>query len=111
MYVKSFYPFFSVDNRTLLDQTVAELKHQVSLLKQRENKVSTENKELQHTILDLETRLSDIQDRNDNFSSYSVVSKLKFCFFFFSFLFFLHRGLSFVLVVTSQADLICVCHL
>lgn len=55
---------------------MAELKHQVSLLKQRENKVSTENKELQHTILDLENRLSDIQDRNDNFSSYAMVSEL-----------------------------------
>ncbi|XP_035826356.1 trichohyalin [Aplysia californica] len=48
--------------RTLLDQTVAELKHQVALLKQREAKVSSENKELQHTILDLEGRLNQLQD-------------------------------------------------
>ncbi|RUS85459.1 hypothetical protein EGW08_006792 [Elysia chlorotica] len=55
--------------RTLLDQTVAELKHQVSLLKQRESKVTTENKELQHTILDLESRLNELKD---------TASKVKF---------------------------------
>ncbi|GFO21962.1 transporter [Plakobranchus ocellatus] len=48
--------------RTLLDQTVAELKHQVALLKQRESKVTTENKDLQHTILDLESRLNELKD-------------------------------------------------
>ncbi|XP_059167417.1 myosin-6-like [Physella acuta] len=41
--------------RTLLDQTVSELKHQVVLLKQREAK-------LQHTVLDLESQLSRVQN-------------------------------------------------
>ncbi|XP_025082081.1 trichohyalin-like isoform X2 [Pomacea canaliculata] len=50
--------------RTLLEQTVAELKHQVSLLKQRENKAASENKELQHTIIDLQSRLSCLQDNS-----------------------------------------------
>lgn len=50
--------------RTLLDQTVSELKHQVSLLKQRESKVSEQNRELQHTILDLESKMEDMADRS-----------------------------------------------
>ncbi|XP_041378597.1 myosin-2 heavy chain-like isoform X2 [Gigantopelta aegis] len=51
--------------RTLLDQTVAELKHQVSLLKHRESKLADENQSLQHTILDLESRLNDLEDQKD----------------------------------------------
>ncbi|ESO99460.1 hypothetical protein LOTGIDRAFT_231081 [Lottia gigantea] len=51
--------------RTLLDQTVIELKHQVSVLKQHENKVSSENRKLQHSILDLESQLQRLQDEKD----------------------------------------------
>ncbi|BFZ23926.1 hypothetical protein BsWGS_26965 [Bradybaena similaris] len=51
--------------RSILDQTVAELKHQVALLKQSESAVRTENKELQHTILDLESHLNVLQDKSD----------------------------------------------
>lgn len=50
--------------RTLLDQTVSELKHQVSLLKSRESKVIDQNRELQHTMIDMETKLDDMQERN-----------------------------------------------
>ncbi|XP_061189899.1 girdin-like isoform X2 [Saccostrea echinata] len=50
--------------RTLLDQTVAELKHQVSLLKSRESKVMDQNRELQHTMIDMETKLDDMHERN-----------------------------------------------
>ena len=50
--------------RTLLDQTVAELKHQVSLLRTRESKVMEQNRELQHTMLDLESKLEDMHDRS-----------------------------------------------
>nr|XP_022337051.1 trichohyalin-like isoform X2 [Crassostrea virginica] len=50
--------------RTLLDQTVSELKHQVSLLKSRESKVIDQNRELQHTMIDMETKLEDMQERN-----------------------------------------------
>ena len=60
--------------RTLLDQTVAELKHQVALLKQREAKVSSENKELQHTILDLEARLNTLQDKAHSINQNTVNS-------------------------------------
>jgi regulator of replication initiation timing len=50
--------------RTLLDQTVAELKHQVSLLRTRESKVMEQNRELQHTMLDLESKLEEMHDRS-----------------------------------------------
>ncbi|XP_056008813.1 myosin-2 heavy chain-like isoform X5 [Ostrea edulis] len=50
--------------RTLLDQTMAELKHQVSLLKSRESKVMDQNRELQHTMIDMETKLDDMHERN-----------------------------------------------
>ncbi|XP_050412263.2 myosin-11 [Patella vulgata] len=52
--------------RTLSDQNVAELRHQVTLLKQRESKLSAENRELQHTILDLESRITYLQDEKEN---------------------------------------------
>ncbi|CAL1535536.1 unnamed protein product [Lymnaea stagnalis] len=48
--------------RTLLDQTVADLKHEVAILKQREAKVHSENKELQHTIIELESRLNHLRE-------------------------------------------------
>ncbi|XP_046579547.1 myosin-11-like isoform X4 [Haliotis rubra] len=51
--------------RTLLDQTVAELKHQVAILKQREAKLVEENRSLQHNMLDLEAQLDELQDRSD----------------------------------------------
>ncbi|CAG5126596.1 unnamed protein product, partial [Candidula unifasciata] len=51
--------------RSILDQTTAELKHQVALLKQSESSLRTENKELQHTILDLESHLNILQDKSD----------------------------------------------
>ncbi|KAL8587363.1 hypothetical protein ACOMHN_045610 [Nucella lapillus] len=60
--------------RTLLDQTVAELKHQVSLLKQRESKVTTDNRDLQRTILDMESRLNAIQDYHGTPSNSSFTS-------------------------------------
>lgn len=59
--IKILYVF---DCRTLLDQTVSELKHQVSLLKSRESKVIDQNRELQHTMIDMETKLDDMQERN-----------------------------------------------
>lgn len=59
--IKILYDF---DCRTLLDQTVSELKHQVSLLKSRESKVIDQNRELQHTMIDMETKLDDMQERN-----------------------------------------------
>lgn len=55
---------FHLSHRTLLDQTVSELKHQVSLLKSRESKVIDQNRELQHTMIDMETKLEDMQERN-----------------------------------------------
>ncbi|XP_076451851.1 uncharacterized protein LOC143287616 isoform X2 [Babylonia areolata] len=57
--------------RTLLDQTVAELKHQVSLLKQREGKVLMDNKDLQVKVHDLEIRLDSLPDHTDTLTSYS----------------------------------------
>lgn len=50
--------------RSLLEETVAEMKHQVALLRQREEKLSEQNRELQHTMLDLESKLEDMHDRN-----------------------------------------------
>lgn len=58
--------------RTLLDQTVTELKHQVSLLRQREGRVLEQNRDLQHTMLDLESKLETISDRTP--SSLDMVS-------------------------------------
>ncbi|XP_055865056.1 putative leucine-rich repeat-containing protein DDB_G0290503 isoform X3 [Biomphalaria glabrata] len=49
--------------RTFLDQTVAELKHQVAFLKEREVKLNLENRELHQTILDLETHFNQIQNK------------------------------------------------
>jgi hypothetical protein len=43
---------------------MAELKHQVSLLKSRESKVMDQNRELQHTMIDMETKLDDMHERN-----------------------------------------------
>ncbi|XP_046334472.2 trichohyalin-like isoform X2 [Haliotis rufescens] len=51
--------------RTLLDQTVAELKHQVAILKQRETKLVEENRSLQHSMIDLESQVEELQDRSD----------------------------------------------
>ncbi|XP_052821031.1 myosin heavy chain, non-muscle-like isoform X6 [Mya arenaria] len=50
--------------RNLLDQTVTELQQQVSMMRQRESKVLEQNRELQHTILDMENKLDEVQDRN-----------------------------------------------
>ncbi|XP_053379468.1 myosin-11-like isoform X3 [Mercenaria mercenaria] len=50
--------------RNLLDQTVRELQQQVSMMRQRESKVLEQNRELQHTILDLESKLEEVQDRS-----------------------------------------------
>lgn len=47
-----------------MDQTVTELKHQVSLLRTRETKVMEQNRELQHTMLDLEAKLEEMHDRS-----------------------------------------------
>ena len=82
--VNFWYKWLSIDHsRTLLDQTVAELKHQVALLKQRESKVTTENKELQHTILDLESRLNELKDATskvnfDTVCNVRFTSRIKF---------------------------------
>ena len=59
---KLYYPneYF----RSLLDQTVKELQQQVSMMRQREAKVLEQNRELQHTILDLEQKLEEVQDRS-----------------------------------------------
>ena len=51
-------------DRSLLDQTVKELQQQVSMMRQRESKVLEQNRELQHTILDLESKLEEVQDRS-----------------------------------------------
>lgn len=68
--------------RTLLEQTVAELKHQVSLLKQRENKAASENKELQHTIIDLQSRLSCLQDNSG--TAFQTVMSIYNCYLYLS---------------------------
>lgn len=68
--------------RTLLEQTVAELKHQVSLLKQRENKAASENKELQHTIIDLQSRLSCLQDNSG--TAFQTVMSIYNCYLYVS---------------------------
>ena len=63
-YKNSFtYQFFAIF-RSLLDQTVKELQQQVSMMRQREAKVLEQNRELQHTILDLEQKLEEVQDRS-----------------------------------------------
>ncbi|XP_076472299.1 uncharacterized protein LOC143301792 [Babylonia areolata] len=52
--------------RTLLEQTVGELKHQVSLLRQREEEVTGDNKELQFNLHDLQSRLRQVKVSQDH---------------------------------------------
>jgi len=59
--------------RNLLDQTVRELQQQVTMMRQRENKVMEQNRELQHNILDLESKLEEVQDRNQ--TAFEMVSQ------------------------------------
>jgi len=61
--------------RNLLDQTVRELQQQVTMMRQRENKVLEQNRELQHNILDLESKLEEVQDRNQ--TAFEMVSQEK----------------------------------
>lgn len=40
-----------------------ELKQQISILKQRESKVLEHNRELQHMMIDMERKVSDMRER------------------------------------------------
>lgn len=47
------------------------------MMRQRESKVLEHNRELQHTILDLESKLEEVQDRNQ--TAFEMVSSVCNC--------------------------------